>query len=325
VLAQDFADFEYDIVDNCSTDGTCDIAQSYARQDRRIRVKKNTEFVSAIENHNRGFRLVPAHSKYCKVVSADDWIDPTCLSRMVEFAQGHRAVGIVGSYQRSGDIVKWRGVPNSASLLSGRDAARLGLLHGIHVLGTPTSVLYRADLLRMRKAFFPHKWSHADTSACYEIFRYADFGFLHEVLSHERIHPGQWSAEMDSLNAGSVSYIDVLLQYGPVFLTGEEFQLRKSEVFNQYYRSLGGDLLKLRGLEYWRFHRTRLHEMGCELDWTRVAKESLAEALSEARHPLTAMRKVAAVLQGRKTETSSHKREQILTDRRSSTTIADRT
>jgi hypothetical protein len=189
-------------------------------------------------------------------------------------------------------------VPPAVSVMSGRDAGRLGLLHGIHVLGTPTSVLYRTDLLRMRDGFFPHNRSHADTSACYESFQYCDFGFLHEVLSVERVHPQQWTAEMDELDAGSVAYLEVLLRYGPLYLTAAEFAARKEEVFNGYYRGLGGCLLKLKGRKFWKFHRSRLREIGCQLDWTQIAKGTINEIVTEAKDPVTAMRKVRAVMSG---------------------------
>ena len=296
VLSQDYGDFEYTILNNCSTDGTLEIAESYARKDPRVRVKTNAAFVSAIENHNGGFRLVPRHHRYCKVVSADDWLMPDCLGKMVSFAEAHPSVGIVGCYQRSGDTVKWRGVPPNVSVVPGRDAGRMGLFNGTHVLGTPTSVLYRADLIRMRESFFPHPRSHADASACYEALQHCDLGFLHEVLSVERVHQGQWSAEMDNLDAGSVGYLEVLLQYGPLYLSDAEFSRRKKEVFDAYYRGLGGCLLKLRGREFWRFHRSRLREMGCELEWARVVGAATQEAVTEARHPATAMRKVLEVI-----------------------------
>src|SRR5215813_10168299 len=71
VLAQDYDNWEYHIVDNCSTDGTRSIAQSYAERDSRIHVTLNTTFVNVAENHNRAFRLVSPESRYFKVVSAD--------------------------------------------------------------------------------------------------------------------------------------------------------------------------------------------------------------------------------------------------------------
>ena len=165
VLAQDYGDWEYHIVNNCSTDRSLAIAESYAKKDRRIHVHTNGRFVSAIENHNGAFALVPRDSRYCKVVSADDWIMPDCVGKMVNFADAHPNVGIVGCYQRSEDTVKWRGVDPATSVMSGREACRLGLVKSIHVFGTPTSVLYRADLLRIRTSFFPHPRSYADCSA----------------------------------------------------------------------------------------------------------------------------------------------------------------
>src|SRR5262249_24460413 len=155
------------------------------------------------------FRMAPGYAKYCKVVSADDWITPDCIGKMVELAEAHPSVGIVGCYQRSGAAIKWQGLPDSVQVLAGRDAARLALLERIHFFGTPSSVLYRADLVRMREAFFPHPRSHADTSAVYEVLEHSDLGFLHEVLSAERVHPGQWSTKMDALDSGGVAYLEI--------------------------------------------------------------------------------------------------------------------
>jgi glycosyltransferase involved in cell wall biosynthesis len=298
VLAQDYGEFDYTIVDNCSTDATRDIAESYAARDRRVRLQTHTEFVGAIANHNRAFRSMSADAMYCKVVSADDWIKPDCVGKMVALAAAHPSVVVVGCYQRSGAVVKWRGVPEGTQVLSGRDAARLGLLQGVHVLGTPTSVLYRADVVRLRHDFFPHAHSHADTSACYEAFRHGDFGFVHEELAVERVHSEQWSTAMDALDAGSVAYLDVLMRYGPTYLTPAEFRSRKCWVFDSYYRALGGCLLKGRGRKFWAFHKERLNAIGLPFEWNRIVAGGLKEVASEARNPLTAFRKVVGVVKG---------------------------
>src|SRR5262245_48451206 len=103
VLAQTYRNFEYTIVNNCSKDRSLEIALSYAKKDSRIRVHDNEQFVGVIENHNIAFRLVSGSAKYCKVVSGDDFILPEYLTKVVEFAEANPTVGIVGSYQLSGN------------------------------------------------------------------------------------------------------------------------------------------------------------------------------------------------------------------------------
>jgi len=91
----------------------------------------------------------------------------------------------------------------------------------------------------------------------------------------------------------------VLLRYGPLYLNAEEFLARKESVVAQYYRALGGCFWKSKGREYWRFHQSRLKDIGIKLEWAKVAKAAIAEAMVEARNPMTAVRKVVAVLKGR--------------------------
>jgi glycosyltransferase involved in cell wall biosynthesis len=145
VLRQSYDHWEYVIVNNRSTDETLAICESYVRADSRIRVVTNDEFVDCESNHNNAFRQISPESRYCKVVSADDWLLPGALSRFVEFAAEHPTAGIIGSYQQSGDAIRWKGIPADVELLSGRDACRLALINEIHVFGTPTSVLRQED------------------------------------------------------------------------------------------------------------------------------------------------------------------------------------
>ena len=56
VLAQTYQHWDYTIVDNCSTDGSADIACTYAAKDPRIRVHGNSRFLKAIANHNMALR-----------------------------------------------------------------------------------------------------------------------------------------------------------------------------------------------------------------------------------------------------------------------------
>ena len=217
---------------------------------------------------------------------------------MVCLAESHPSVGVVGCYQRSGESVKWQGVPLDVNVLSGREAARSRVAQRYPVSpGTPTSVLYRADALRDRKTFYPHERSHADGSACYEVFQRWDFGFVHEVLATERVHAKQWSASMDALDAGSAAYLDVLLTYGPIFLSAEEFAVRrKQNVRRVLSKRLGGYVWKFRGRDF-------CDSTGLDSgNWVATSNgagwlpAAWNEALYEARDPVTAARKVIAAI-----------------------------
>ena len=97
VLNQTYTNWEYAIVDNASTDETSAIAARFAATDSRIRHVRFDEHVNANENHNRAFREIDSASEFCKVVSADDWIFPECLGRMVAPAKESDTIGLVTS------------------------------------------------------------------------------------------------------------------------------------------------------------------------------------------------------------------------------------
>ena len=80
VLKSTYENFEYIMVNNCSTDQSLEIASSYAKMDSRIRVHNNDTFVGVIANHNNAFGLMSGDAKYCKVVSADDLLLPECIA-----------------------------------------------------------------------------------------------------------------------------------------------------------------------------------------------------------------------------------------------------
>lgn len=299
VLEQNYSHWDYLIVNNRSTDRTLEIARSYADRDRRIRVVTNEVFVNAEQNHNLAFRQIPPEARYCKTVSADDRLLPSCLSKMVAFAVSHPSAGIINSLQRRGDSVQWQGLPAEVDLLPGREACRMALLKGLHVFGNPTSSLYRADLLRGPASFFPHSKPHADTSACYVSLRECDFGFVHEVLSEEGVHGGQISCQVDELGMGIAAYLETLNDYGPVYLSDDEYKSRLRELLAAYDRYLGGCLLKLKSRAFWSYHEREMRKMNRSLDWRSIAGAALAEIRQEAGHPLVAWQKLRAVLADR--------------------------
>jgi len=296
VLRQSYQNWEYVIVNNCSTDNSLNIALTFADKDKRIRVLSNSKHVSVIENYNIALSHISRQSKYCKIVSADDWIYQECLSKMVKLAKAHPSVGIVGSYQISGSEVKWKGLPCDADVIAGRDVCRASFFDKLLVSGNQTSSLYLSDLILNNIPFFPHLWPYADTSAFFKYLQYYDYGFVHEILSIERIHDEQVSTKAHNLGMGSIAILDVLLQYGPLYLSETEIEMLKGNILREHWRWLGGCLLKLSGLEFWRFQISRLRDLGCPLPWSKVIRGAADEIVDEMRNPKVAFKKLLVVL-----------------------------
>jgi glycosyltransferase involved in cell wall biosynthesis len=301
VLAQTYSNWEYIIVNNCSTDGTLQIAQEYARKEKRIQVHDNDSFLDVIANHNRAFGLISPHSKYCKQVSADDWLFPECLTRMVRVAEANPSVGIVGSYQLSGDVVKWQGFRYPTAVMPGRELgrrvflARQVFVEGQPLLGfgDPTSLMYRADIVRRRPAFYPNPSPHADTSACFENLQNSDFGFVYEILSYERTHAESQSSASLQLNRHLSQTLDDLLHYGSSYLSKNEFERQLSETLKGYHRFLAiNHFVGFRGKEFWDYHKGRLKELGYPLTHFVLLKAALLTVLQESVNPGQAIGKL---------------------------------
>jgi len=296
VLSQTYENFEYIIVNNCSKDRTLEIALEYAKRDSRIRVHNNEVLLDIISNHNRAFRLISPESKYCKIVSADDWLYPECITRMVQLAEAHPSVGLVASYQLSGGGDTWYvrtdGLPYSSKVVPGREIARAHLLNKLDVLGNPTSNLYRSDLVRLSDSFYPNSTAEADISACFECLRIADFGFVHQVLSHERLHRAQITKASRTVNAYLSSKLGDLLTYGPFFLTPEEQGNRTKELMRDYYEYLAISAVNFRGRNFWSYHKKRLRELGYSLSGVALAKAVSVKLLDLMLNPMQTTEKV---------------------------------
>jgi glycosyltransferase involved in cell wall biosynthesis len=82
LLSQTFADFEIIVSDNASTDRTPEIIQEFARQDPRIRWRRNEVNVGASRNFNQTFEA--ARGVYFKWAAHDDMCAPTFLQACVD-------------------------------------------------------------------------------------------------------------------------------------------------------------------------------------------------------------------------------------------------
>src|SRR5262249_50083149 len=98
VLTQTYQNWEYIIVDNCSKDKSLEIVRSYARSDSRIVVLANPQHLRAVSNWNYSIGQMSPRSKYCKILHADDWLFPGCISEMVQAGESYPASTLIACY-----------------------------------------------------------------------------------------------------------------------------------------------------------------------------------------------------------------------------------
>jgi len=279
VLAQTYENWDYVIVNNCSTDRSLEIAQEYAEKDSRIRVHDNRDFLPIVENFNHSLLQISSESKYCKMIHADDMLFPECISKMVTLAEEKPSVGIVGSYVLEGCRVKCDGLPYPRSFFSGREICRRTLLDqspvkgGLYVFGSPTSLLIRSDLIRSRSPFYKNKYLIVvDQEVCYYLLQHSDFGFVHEVLTYSRDHSQSVTSSVSVLNRLIFEEFMLLKDYGPIYLSKDECDKQLAVKNQNYYRFLSSSVFDKKDKEFWRFHRKALDQLDVPLSWPRFLK-----------------------------------------------------
>ena len=285
VLAQTYQNWEYCIVNNCSTDRTLEIAETYAKKDKRIRIHNNADFVGVGQNGNIAFRQIASSSMYCKVVHADDWLFPECLMKMVELAEAHQTVAIVGAYSLVGDRVSWDGLPPTSTVISGREISRWTLLGKPYVFGSPTALLLRSDLVRASESFYDESNSHRDSEACLRILRSWDFGFVHQVLTYTRIREADGRTFSKRYNTYLPNNIDRLQKFGPAVLSQDELRGRLKYYWAIYYDYLATSVFMGREKEFWAFHREKMESMGHPLSLPRLATAVCSKAIDYLFNP----------------------------------------
>jgi glycosyltransferase involved in cell wall biosynthesis len=297
VRAQSYRNWHYVILNNCSTDGSADIAHEYAQQDSRISVYDNPRFLPVVANHNAALRQVSPSSKYCKMVFSDDWLFPRCLEEMVAVAEAHPSTGIVGAFGLQGSeiAVKWTGLPYPSELVAGRELGRRYFLRGLHdyVFGTSHSLLFRSDLVRAHDPFFNEASMHPDTEICIDLLRSCDFSFVHQILTYTRERTGSLTSFARRMNTSVGCRLYELVTYGQDFLTPQEQQMCRDRLLDEYYNYLAVSvLIGRREREFWELHKTKLSQSGRRFSRARVLASILKRIGRAAANPLETVLKL---------------------------------
>jgi len=271
VLDQTYANIEYIVIDNCSDDDTPAILAEYVGRDSHMKVVRNDTLLDVIENHNVAFRTMSAASVYCKVLHADDCLEPGCVEKMVALGERHPSTTIIGSYSywESGRFPET--IPSNRFFFAGREVCRAALLGEYFAFLSPSSLMIRSSVIRDRDPFYQGGELHADLDAYYSVLENTDYGFVPELLTSIRTHDDSvTSSEANPLRKLQAAQLRMLVRYGPVYLSSAEYDESLTNQLQHYYRFLARAILEGRGPEFWDLHKATLATTGHPLNRIRL-------------------------------------------------------
>ena len=182
ILGQSYRDFEFLILNDCSTDGTEAIISAY--NDPRIVYLKNDKNMGVAATLNKGFAA--ARGEYIARMDADDISLPERFSLQVAFLDAHPEVTVLGTHvecfstEGSGPLVQYMG--SSAQL-------RIDLLFS-SALAHPSVMLRRQPILALG-GYDSHFEGMEDYELWCRVAEKSDLAVLPQVLLRYRIHPSQ--------------------------------------------------------------------------------------------------------------------------------------
>jgi glycosyltransferase involved in cell wall biosynthesis len=189
---QTYKNWECNIVNNCSTDRTKEIAEGFVKKDKRFKLHNYKEFYPIIQNWNRISLHIAPEAEYLKVIQADDLIDPGHLKEMIKVMVQYPTIGMVSSYRIDGKIVRCDGLDFlEGNFYKGKELLLRHLKDEVDITGSITTLLFRMKYIKKLPSYpklFDEKDFHCDTLLAYNMMNISDVGFVFKILSYTRWH-----------------------------------------------------------------------------------------------------------------------------------------
>ncbi len=262
ILDQTYPNWNAVVVNNCSTDASGQIADEFARRDRRLQVVHCEHFVGQSENYNRSVAHAQDGAEYVKLLEADNWITRDCIAEQVQLAEEDKEIGIVACNWLLGKHLQDPCLEYTRRVLSGVEVIRLLFLESAYLFGTPTTLLFRRKALQEQSVWFRPDVFYDDTDLCMRILRHWKFGFVHQLLAFVRDDNHGAFSRIRSFDFVNAYMYFLITAYGREFFGEREFHVVRQTCRKAYYDRLGRAAVAGRGSAYWEFHHHMFRAAG---------------------------------------------------------------
>ena len=205
VLRQSYKDYEFIIIDNCSTDNSADTIKRYAESDSRIRFSVNRSNIGLVNNMN--LCLKQAQGDYIKFLFSDDMLaSDQAVERMVCALDSDPEVALVATSRYliddSSNIKKVLSEYRGETKYTGARIIQDCLIEQKNKIGEPSVVMFRKE--HAARGFDGRYRQAVDLEMWFHILEQGKFIYLNEPLCAFREHPGQQT----HVNISDVSVIE---------------------------------------------------------------------------------------------------------------------
>lgn len=197
VLLQDFNDFEFLIIDDCSKDGSWEYLKSL--QDVRIMLYRNTSNKGLFFNLN--FLIKNSSSTLIKLWSQDDVMYPGCIREIINFHREHSHIGFSYSQRdyidENGKNIPVNKTDNTPTIISTDLHAKISFFTG-SIAGNISNVTLNKIALEKVGLFDEQMIVSGDFDMWVRLAKDHETGFINKKLISLREHRGQLSRQASS-------------------------------------------------------------------------------------------------------------------------------
>jgi len=194
VIDQQFTDFEFLIVDDCSTDGCWEYLQGL--NDKRITLYRNEKNKGLFYNLN--FLIEKSRSPLIKIWTQDDVMYPDCLKEIIAFHYLHPEIGFSYTERHYIDansrLLEIRPVDNTAEIVSTALHAQIAFTTG-SIAGNICNVTINKKVLDRVGPFNESMKISGDFEMWVRLAKDHPIGFINKYLVQFRNHKEQLSGQ----------------------------------------------------------------------------------------------------------------------------------
>ncbi|MGP8214413.1 MAG: glycosyltransferase family 2 protein [Bacteroidia bacterium] len=236
-LHQTYTNTEILIVDDGSSDNTCNIVEGFAAKDKRIRFLRNEKNLGLVANWNKCMEV--AKGEWIKFLFQDDYLDADCIEIMVQSISPEDK--IISSGRRLIFDPELDEATKTYSINETLTFERLGILSRIPVfispgkissmaannictnfIGEPTIIMFKKDVTEKSGTFNSDLIQICDFEFFLRIACTYGLKYVPRPLTYFRVHKGSASSSNISERSFSMANIDPIvtvrqLLYAPCY------------------------------------------------------------------------------------------------------------